>query len=190
MSATVLLIRHPPVANAWAGRCYGRSDMGLSREGMAIGRSLAGRFTAGTVDAIVHSGAIRTRRLALAIAAQAGVSAQADPGWLERDFAGWEGRRWQAIWRETGDLMDRMMTDPSGFRPGNGETGQELAQRAWAAWDRLPMDGTTLVVAHGGPIAAIRARHAGASLERMIDFVPRCGDVVVIPRRPGRDPLG
>lgn len=162
---------------------------------MAIARALAGRFSPGTIDAVVHSGAIRTHRLAMAIAGYAGVPVTADPDWLERDFGAWEGRRWHAIWRETGDLMDRMMTDPAGFRPGGGETGAELARRARAAWDRLPITGTTLVVAHGGPIAAIRAGQAGAPLERMIDFVPRCGEVVAIPRqaaptatRPGMAP--
>lgn len=182
MSGCVLLVRHPPVAKAWAGRCYGQSDMGWSREGAAMARRLADDLAGEAIEAIVHSGAIRTRRLAAMVARRGAARVVEDARWLERDFGDWEGRCWDAIWRETGDLMDRMMTDPRGFRPGGGETGLALAERAAAAWGALPATGTTLVVAHGGPIASIRARLAAAPLEQTIDFVPRCGEVVRVAR--------
>ena len=178
MSAPVLLLRHPAVALAWRKRCYGRSDMGWSQAGTAMARALVGELAGHPIDAIVHSGALRTRRLAEMIARARAVPVCADAGWLERDFGNWEGRTWHAIWRETGDLMDRMVTDPTGFRPGGGETGQELSQRAKAAWGRLPMSGTTLVVTHGGPIAALRTWQAGEPLEAMVRFIPACGEVI------------
>ena len=177
---SVLLVRHPPVARAWAGRCYGRSDMGWSRAGAALASALVDRLAAQSFATIVHSGAIRTRMLAERLARRTGAALHEDAGWLERDFGTWEGRRWEAIWRETGALMDRMMTDPTGFRPGGGETGAELSTRARAAWQRLPEN--ALVIAHGGPIAALRAWRAGAPLERMIDYVPGCGEVIALAR--------
>jgi alpha-ribazole phosphatase len=181
MSTQVLLVRHPPVAKAWAGRCYGRSDMGWSREGAALARRLATELAAEPFETIVHSGALRTRRLAGMVARLTGRPVHDDPRWLERDFGTWEGRRWDAIWRETGDLMDRMMTHPRDFRPGGGETGLDLARRARAAWDALPRR-AVLVIGHGGPIAAIRTHLAGLPLERMIEAVPPCGAVVRLPR--------
>jgi broad specificity phosphatase PhoE len=39
-----------------------------------------------------------------------------------------------------------------------------------------------LVIAHGGPIAALRSWLAGEPLERMIDFVPRCGELIALPQ--------
>lgn len=182
MSATVLLLRHPPVAKAWTGRCYGRSDMGWSREGAAMAARLAGALAREPIDAIVHSGALRTRRLAEMIGRLRACPIVSDARWLERDFGTWEGRRWQAIWRETGDLMDRMITDPTGFRPGGGETGLDLSRRVQAAWRDLPRSHTILVIAHGGPIAALRAWLAGASLERTVAFIPPCGNLVTIER--------
>ena len=182
MSGEVLLVRHPPVAQHWAGRCYGRSDMGWSRAGAALARRLAAELAVETFDAIVHSGAIRTRRLSGWVARRCGGATIADPRWVERDFCSWEGRSWDAIWRETGDLMDRMMTDPHGFRPGGGETGGELSRRALAAWDALPQGGRVLVVTHGGPIAAIGTHVAGRPLERMIEAVPACGAILRLPR--------
>jgi len=183
MSTRVLLVRHPPVARGWAGRCYGRSDMGWSRAGAGLARALAATLAAEARAQIVHSGARRTERLAAMVARATGRPCHADPRWLERDFGTWEGRRWDAIWRETGDLMDGTMTDPAGFRPGGGETGADLAARAQAAWDALPAQGDTLVIAHGGPIAAIRTLLAGEPLERMVAHIPALGEVVALPRQ-------
>ena len=182
MSARILLVRHPPVARAWAGRCYGRSDMGWSREGAVVADRLVDQLAAERVGAIVHSGAGRTRRLAEMVARRAGCPVRADTRWAERDFGTWEGRSWHAIWRETSDLMDRIMTDPTGFRPGGGETGLELSLRAQVAWNALHVSANVLVITHGGPIAALRTIWAGQPLERMIEFVPEPGEIVVIAR--------
>lgn len=178
----VVLLRHPPVAKAWAGRCYGRSDMGWSREGHALAARIAADLAATPFDAIVHSGAIRTRRLAETIARGRDMAPTTDPRWLERDFGAWEGRSWNAIWRETGAEMDRMMTDPDTYRPGGGESGRDLAERVEAAWQALPERPAVLVVAHGGPIATLRALLGGHPLTRTVDFIPACGELVPLQR--------
>lgn len=185
MTGRVLLVRHPPVARAWAGRCYGRSEMGWSRPGTAMASTLADTLAGKAAALIVHSGARRTRRLAEMIADRTGAPLHCDARWLERDFGSWEGRSWNAIWRETGTMMDRMVSDPDGFRPGDGETTTEMATRACAAWHHLPTHGTTIVVAHGGPIAAVRAMLANVGIGEMLRFVPPCGATVELERVKG-----
>lgn len=180
MSARVLLVRHPPVTKAWAARCYGSSDMGWSREGMKMAGDLARRLAAEPLRAIIHSGAIRTRRLAEMVSRRTGLPVRCDRRWLERDFGSWEGRSWDAIWRETGSLMDKMMTEPATFRPGGGETGTDLVRRVQAALCDIDRMGDTLVVAHGGSIAAVRALISGHPPERMIDLIPQHGAVIAI----------
>lgn len=177
---TVLLLRHPPVAMAWRGRCYGRSDMGWSRAGRAMARRIVAELP--SIETIVHSGAIRTARLAAMIAKAQQVPATADPRWLERDFGRWEGRGWDAIWRESGTEMDRMMTEAESYRPGGGETGRDVADRVQAAWNGLPLQATVLVVAHGGSIATLRALLAGQPLARAVDHIPACGELVTLQR--------
>jgi broad specificity phosphatase PhoE len=156
--------------------------MGWSREGAIMAAQLAEQLAVRRFASIIHSGALRTRRLAEMIGHRTDCPVRTDPAWLERDFGTWEGRYWQAIWRETGNLMDRMITDPAGFRPGGGETGLELSRRVCAAWHQLPRSETILVIAHGGPIAALRSWLAGEPLERMIDFVPRFGELITLPQ--------
>lgn len=145
---------------------------------------LTQRLAAEPLTAIVHSGAIRTRRLAEMVGKRIGLPTRCDPRWLERDFGSWEGRSWNVIWRETGSLMDRIMTDPVNFRPGgDGETGVELMRRVQCAWDGLGKIGDTLIIAHGGSIAALRAVISGHALERMIELVPQHGEVITITER-------
>lgn len=143
---------------------------------------IAADLAATPIDAIVHSGALRTRRLAERIARGRAISIATDARWLERDFGAWEGRSWDAIWRETGAEMDRMMTEPT-YRPGDGENGRDLADRVLAAWQALPERPGVLVVAHGGPIATLRARLAGQPVTSAVDFIPACGELVVVQRR-------
>lgn len=173
----VLLVRHTEVARAWRGRCYGQSDMGLSREGAAHRRTLAPELAAWSPEFIVHSGLRRARLLAEAVAALAGVPERAEPQWQERDFGHWEGRSWDAIYRATGNAMDGMIDAPDHFRPGNGETTMELARRSLAACDRLPA-GRVLVVTHGGPIAAILGLRQGLAARDWPALVPPPGGSV------------
>lgn len=153
--------------------------MGWSREGARRATALVEELIALRPTIVVHSDMIRTRRLAERIASRLGLVTLADRRWRERDFGSWEGRSWNAIWRETGDLVDRMMTDPEEFRPGGGgETTWEMADRARAAWNDLSEKGVTLIVAHGGPIAAVRAVLSGFDLAKAVRLVPAYGEYV------------
>lgn len=155
MGPEIVLLRHTEVAGRWRGRCYGRLDVGLSRAGGHAAKALVERLAAERIDAIIHSGARRTRAIAEPLARALGLRALCDPRWLERDFGDWEGRSWQAIYRDTGNAMDGMIDDPGGYRPGGGETTLELRDRVMSGWQDMPA-GRCLVVTHGGPIAALR----------------------------------
>lgn len=157
MRRQIWLVRHPAVAALWNGRCYGVSDAGLGWEGLAEARGLVERLVALAPDLVVHSGMRRTRLIAERVARRLGLAALQDVRWRERDFGGWEGLPWDAVYRATGSAMDGMLTDPYDFRPGGGETTAELWERAIAAWEALPRGGRIVVVAHGGPIAVVRA---------------------------------
>lgn len=185
MPAKVLLVRHTAVARAWQGRCYGQSDMGLSRAGAAHVRSLAPELAAWYPDVVLHSGLQRTQILADATAAIASVTAKADAAWMERDFGSWEGRSWPAIYRETGNAMDGMIDDPESFRPGNGETTVELANRSVAALRNLPA-GRVLIVTHGGPIAAIIGTLQALRVRDWPALVPVTGTFIEV-SLPSRD---
>ncbi|MFM7404993.1 MAG: histidine phosphatase family protein [Erythrobacter sp.] len=174
MPGRVTLVRHTEVARRWRGRCYGASDVGLSRAGAAAIGPLAAELVALRPEWVVHSDLARTRRLASAIAQAAQCPLIAAPAWRERDFGAWEGQTWTAIYRASGAAMDGMIDAPDTFRPGGGETTFELAARASAAWSALPQ-GSGLVVAHGGPIAALLGQRQGLAPRAWLALVPPLG---------------
>jgi broad specificity phosphatase PhoE len=176
--ARLILVRHPTVAKAWSGRCYGQSDMGLSRAGHAMIAALVEQLAALQPDCIVHSDMRRTRALARPLARRLGVAPVASSLWRERDFGSWEGRSWNAIYRETGDAMDAMLTAPDQFRPGDGETTSELAQRTGRAMENLPLARCVVVISHGGPIACARAASGGLALSDIATLIPAVGTIV------------
>ena len=177
IARTVLLVRHTEVARAWQGRCYGQSDMGLSRAGTAHAHALAPQLAAWQPDVVLHSGLRRARILAEATAGVAGIPVHRVAAWKERDFGTWEGRSWAAIYRQTGNAMDGMIDDPEGFRPGGGETTMEFAARSLAALLDLPSK-RVLIVSHGGPIAAIVGTLQSVPVRDWPGLVPAAGTFI------------
>ncbi|MEO6717564.1 MAG: histidine phosphatase family protein [Novosphingobium sp.] len=178
--AELILVRHPPVTQAWQKTCYARSDPGLSRAGQALIAPLVEQLAALRPDHILHSDMRRSRAVALPLAARLGLVPMAAPQWQERDFGTWEGQSWQSIYRATGNAMDGMIDDPECFRPGGGETTGELVERVRQALDRLPKCGLCMVVAHGGPIAAARCLVDAAAPAKLADYFIAPGDYVRI----------
>jgi broad specificity phosphatase PhoE len=182
MSEPVTLVRHTAVSRRWRGRCYGTSDVGLSRAGAAAIHTLAADLAGQRPQWVVHSDLGRTRRLAAAVARLAACPLIADPRWRERDFGAWEGQSWNTIYRASGNAMDGMIDAPATFRPGiSGETTSELAGRACEAWEALPSE-KCIVVTHGGPIAALLGQSAGAAPGDWLALVPAMGTGVTLMR--------
>lgn len=181
MASALIFVRHPPVVLAWQKRCYGQSDPGLSRAGQAMVAPLIDQLIALQPDAIIHSDMRRTRAIALPLAEKLGIVPIAEPLWRERDFAAWEGQRWNAIYRATGNAMDGMINAPDTFRPGgNGETTRELIDRIAMALGRLQHEGRVAVITHGGPIACARATRISEGFEMLLNLVPPAGSVTCL----------
>lgn len=180
MTNEVRLVRHPEVALRWRGCCYGSRDVGLSRAGRRRAAELVAELAGWRPEIVLWSGVRRTGLVAEALAAATGARLILDPRWRERDFGAWEGRGWNAIYRETGSAMDGMISDPDGFRPGGGETTAELYYRVAAAWAARPAASRAVIVTHGGPIAVVRAIRDDAPLCRLPDYVPPTGSIVSI----------
>ena len=180
----VHLVRHTAVAAHWAGRCYGQSDVGLSRDGRAAARALAPQIAALGASHIYVSQLRRARFLAGLILREAPTTQLLiEPRLAECHFGAWEGQNWDAIYSASGDAMMGLVTAPATFRPGgHGEATFALRDRAMAwFYDavRRP-DGPVIAVCHGGPIAAIRGTLAGAPVADWPGLVPNTGEIVTL----------
>ncbi len=174
------LVRHPPVTKAWQKRCYGQSDPGLSREGQSMIAPLVVELAALKPGIIIHSDMTRTRAIAVPLAKQLGLKMVAEPLWRERDFGTWEGHSWNTIYRTTGNAMDGMITDPEYFRPGGGETTQDLMDRIQQAISILPKRERIAVITHGGPVACAVALQTHTPLQKLAALIPRTGSITTI----------
>ncbi len=180
----VHLVRHTAVAAHWAGRCYGQSDVALSREGRDAARALAPRIAALGASHIYVSPLRRARFLAGLVGREdPKARLLIEPRLAECHFGEWEGQSWDAIHAATGDAMMGLVTAPATFRPGgSGEATFALRDRAMAWLEEVAIEAPSSVVAvcHGGPIAAIRGTLAGAPVAKWPGLVPKTGEVVTL----------
>jgi len=176
----VILLRHTAVTAHWQGRCYGASDVGLSTEGRAAARALVPRYAALGVTRLQASPLRRARFLAGLLGRALRLPVEIIPALAERDFGAWEGQSWEAIHAAEGDSMIGMIEAPASFRPGGGETTEELARRALGWFHTRPAGEVVLAVTHGGPAAALRGRLAGLPPRDWIGLVPGLGQGVRI----------
>lgn len=131
-------------------------------------------------DFILHSDLLRTRLIAEPLARRLGIACMANPLWRERHFGIWEGQSWHAIYRATGNAMDRFLDDPDHFRPDGGETTRALAARIERAINELPKAGSIAIITHGGPIACAVASRNGAALKELASFIPAAGSITTL----------
>lgn len=177
----VTMLRHTAVAAHWRGRCYGVSDVGLSAEGIAAARALAAGFEMPGITRIQASPLRRARFLGALLSRRFGLPLDIVPALRERDFGAWEGQSWDAIHAAEGDAMMGLIDAPASFRPGGGETTDELARRVRGWFTALPQGGSILAVTHGGPVAALRGTLAGLPARDWLALVPALGGVVSVP---------
>jgi alpha-ribazole phosphatase len=85
---------------------------------------------------------------------------------VEMDFGDWEMYRFDDLPRA---MIDAWAANPLGFRVPGGETGEEVLVRAEAVLDEiLARDGSVVIVAHGGPLRAIRGKLMGLPREEWL----------------------
>jgi broad specificity phosphatase PhoE len=160
----LILVRHGEVDLAWKGICYGAMDVQLSEDGakqsLKLAELLCRRWQP---RAIYHSGLVRTRFLAEAIAQACSmpVPVQIDTRIQERNFGAWQGLTWDDAYASDPDNFHGLIDHPDTYRPPQGETTSEMQSRAisWLAECDLDhsreLNGPIIAVSHSGPIAAI-----------------------------------
>lgn len=153
----LFLIRHPQ-PRIESGICYGREDLGLrepaSVHALRLRALLPERF--GLYCSPLQRALKLARELGEPIL---------DPRLQEMNFGEWEGRPYCSL----GTQIDDWAQDPLGYRPPQGETGHEVAQRIWSfhldvvAVSRLD---ALVVVGHSGPFRLWLAQLLGLATDQ------------------------
>ena len=184
----LILVRHSITAASAAGRNLGqRTDPPLADEGVELARRLGDTLTRELVELpharvrLLSSPALRCRQTAGAIAPAIGLTqdrVEVEAGLLEIDYGAWDGLTAEECAARDPSLRQAWEADPFTVSCPNGESGEDVARRAfavlepveaWVAGDRARV---AVVVAHnhvlrlrlcalfGWPMRQYRARLA------------------------------
>ena len=144
---TLILVRHSTTAASAAGRNLGqRSDLPLTADGVELaerlGRALADELTELPHDElrIASSPALRCRQTAAAVAHALGIdesSIEIEPGLLEIDYGDWDGLTTAETRERFPELRASYEADPYETACPNGESGRDVARRAFAVLDPI-----------------------------------------------------
>ncbi len=147
----IALIRHAPTAWNDKGRIQGRSDVSLSRRGVALARewvvppALAGLSW-------VASPLARARETAALMGAG---DCPTDPRLMEADWGDWEGRILRELRAELGGVLARNEARGLDLQPPGGERPRDVRDRfaEWAA-ETAAAGRASIAVTHNGVIRA------------------------------------
>ncbi|WP_459250200.1 histidine phosphatase family protein [Streptomyces youssoufiensis] len=160
----IVLWRHGQTAWNLERRFQGSTDIELTETGVAQARRAARLLAALNPDAIIASDLGRAAATAAELAALTGLDVTHDPA-LRETYAGqWQGLTHDEIMARFGDQYTAWKRGEP-VRRGGGELETEVADRAapfvLAMADKLPDDGTLVVVSHGGTIRTTIGRLIG-----------------------------
>ncbi|MBT3154374.1 histidine phosphatase family protein [Streptomyces sp. CHD11] len=160
----VILWRHGQTSWNLERRFQGSTDVELTETGVAQARRAARLLAGLRPDAIVASDLKRAAATAAELAALTGLEVTHDEA-LRETYAGvWQGLTHDEIIARFGDEYTAWKRGEA-VRRGGGELETEVADRAAPVVlrhvDKLPVDGTLVVVSHGGTIRTTIGRLLG-----------------------------
>jgi alpha-ribazole phosphatase len=153
------LIRHATPALE-PGRCCGSLDVGLSDEGRAQARLLAGALGRVDLAAVYTSPLERARHTAAELATDQNLVPNELPGLAEIDFGELEGRRFDEIAATHPDVYATWMSRPTEVEFPAGERFADFSRRVRETTRdirRAHEREAIAIVSHGGPIRIVVA---------------------------------
>lgn len=162
--AVILAARHAAVVEEWRGRCYGRTDVTVDVTDEEAARLVMDGLS-GAFEAVWSSPLARCHGPARLVADALGLEHRVDVRLRELDHGSFEGRTWDEIHASEPAALARWGERWIEEGPPGGESARDLERRV-AAWaDELGPGTRHLLIAHAGPVRALRVRRAGITWE-------------------------
>ena len=142
----LLLVRHSTTESSAGGRNLGQgSDPPLTDDGRQLAGLLGTRLAQELAEMpiadlrLVCSPAKRCRETLAAVAAGIGSNreAEVESGLLEIDYGAWEGLTADECWARDPELRAALERDPYVISTPDGESGRDVAARAFPVFDAL-----------------------------------------------------
>lgn len=169
----VLLVRHGITDWNSVGRIQGRLETPLNLYGVQQAHACAKYLKDYDFKAIYTSPQARSRQTAQIIASKhENTPLFTADELMEIDFGDWQGMTWSEISKKHGDLLKEFEKSGNLAKIYNGESYQEMQDRAYAFLERFERDedATYLLVTHSGTIKTIICKVLGLGLDRRQRF--------------------
>jgi broad specificity phosphatase PhoE len=161
----LILIRHGETLWNKEGRIQGVSDIELSSVGIEQAGLLALSLKGQPIQSIHASPLRRALQTAEIINEFHRKTIETHPGLMEMDQGDFEGFSFKELMACEKDFLNKWIADPASVQMPNGESLDQLQQRAWCVIEAImSKDENALVVAHNFTIAAILCRIRNISL--------------------------
>jgi len=166
----ILLLRHGETDDSVKGRCYGKTDVPLSKAGRLQVKHAAHLIQPLQPDLIISSPRIRASDSAAIVAHACQIPVQTEDNFAELDFGDCEGKRYEDVERENPEFYARWMANPTEVTFPNGESYASMATRVVSCYQQLVSSAEhtkLLLVAHGGVNRIILAHVLGIAPEHV-----------------------
>lgn len=185
----VYLCRHAQTASSAVDSFNGQRELPLTDVGREQARKLGERLSKVRFAAVYRSPLDRTRETAAVIAP--GRDHIVLPGLIEIDYGAWEGLSPEQARAKDPAHYDAWLRDPTAIAPPNGETAEQVTERAVKALLQIrDGPGPALAVSHKATIRILGAALTGAPIARYRTSWSQdeCA-LNLIELRPGKDPF-
>jgi len=171
---TLYIIRHGETEWNKIGRYQGITDVPLNDNGIAQAKACANALKNVHFDRILSSDLSRALVTAEMIRGNRNIDITIDPRMREIDFGDWEKLLFSEIEERWPGLIDQMYRRPDIVKVPNGESFQEVQDRAWSAvsdfLNENNEDETILITCHGGTIRTILCKLLDISISHCWNF--------------------
>jgi len=151
--STIYLIRHGKTAANEKHLYCGSTDLPLAEAGIAELKELRNSYSDCKGYHFVTSGMLRTEQTLELLFGE--VSRTVVPEFREMDFGVFEMHSYEEL-KKRGDYQQWLEGNNEANATPNGESGAEMQKRVLKAFkEQMERDENTVIITHGGPIAAI-----------------------------------
>ena len=176
MTQQIVLLRHGVTQANEKWLYCGKTNLPLSQRGAEELREkrLQGGYPDVSGFAVYTSGMLRTEQTLELLFGEVPHTAQ--PGLREVSFGEFEMHSYEEL-KQRPDYQAWIMGDNEKNVPPGGESGEQMKARVFECFDRLLKDSKNiLIVAHGGPVAALMARLFPGEARTRYEWQPRGGE--------------
>ncbi len=168
MTTRVFLVRHPESEWNRRGQYAGQRDIPLSPLGLQQAQEIAHRFEDEPISAMYTSPLQRARKVAEAIAQIKGLPVEVDPGLSEICHGAWEGMKVEEVAATFPAEYAQWHDEPHRVVMPRGESLEDVARRARAAFDRIVVrhrGGAVVICTHDAVLRVLVLNTLGLPLE-------------------------